>query len=255
MTYESASEAEVLKSFWRPGAPLENTVFVICDPYGRPLIRGSRGPEMYFRDASDMAAALNEIASHYRSSGDPQSLPAVLTVRLGMDVAACDKLPLVIVVADNEMQRKAMEQTLAPLSWSDDFIGKLTYTSGRRSDLRNVQGATFSDGYCFVSPNEFGTSGTVIAQLAENASPAQLKTALQTAINQHHPLQLDHREHVRMGREQGIHWDTAIPITDPQEQRAEQMGRSGGPGGFRPYGGPPMPGGPFGGGPPNPYDQ
>jgi hypothetical protein len=223
MTYESASEAEVLKSYWRPGVPLENTLFIILDPYGRPLMRGARGPEMFFRDASDMASAMNEISSHYRSTSDPQALPAVLTVRLGMNVAACDKLPLAIVVSDNGKQRERLERTLAPLSWSQEFIGRLTYTAGSKYDLRSLDGARDESGYVFVAPNEFGTAGTVVAQLGPDATPAQLQTAMQNAIANYHPLQLDHREHIRWGKQQGIQWQSAIPITDPQALQAERM--------------------------------
>lgn len=250
MTYEDASEVEVLKSYWRPGAPLENTVFVLLDPSGRPLARGAREPGMYFRSASDMASALNQIASHYQPTGYMHNLPEVSTVRLGMNVAACDKLPLAIVVADNAQERQALERNLAPLSWSGDFIGKLTYTAGSRNDLNNIRGTRISHGYLFVSPDEFGTSATVIAQLLPNASTADLKSAMQATIERHHPTQMEYHEHINVGRQEGIHWTPATPITDPHELQAERMRGGGGggmgmgPGGF---GGPP--GGPGGGGP------
>jgi len=251
MTYESASEAEVLKALWRPGAPLENTLFAILDPYGRPLTRGTRSPGWLFRDPADMAAGLADVARHYQSTGNPQSLPAIATVRLGMNVAACDKLPLAIVVGDTEKERQAMERTLAPVAWSDGLIGKLTYTAGTRTDLNDIQGPRPSRGYLFVSPNEFGTAGTVIAQLNATATPAELKAAMQMTIDRHHPLSLDHREHIQWGREQGISWTTAIPITDPHELQAQQFDPQRGPAGegsLRPNSSRPNQGGPGQGG-------
>ena len=223
MTYEDAHEAEVLQSFWRPDAPLENTLFVILDPYGRPLTRGTRSPGWFFRDARDMAEGMEEVAGHYRAAGDPHNLPVVSSVRLGLNVAACDKLPLAIVVADSPQQRAVLEERLAPLAWSDDLIGKMTYTTGTSGELRAVRGAGVSAGYVFVAPNEFGNEGAVMYQLGANASAGELASAMKASIGQYRPDHLDHREHIRLGREQGIHWSTAIPVTDAHALRAEQM--------------------------------
>ncbi len=236
----------MLKSFWRSDAPLENTLFVLLDPQGRPLTRGVRSPAMFFRDASEMASAMNEIASRFQPVGEERGLPVVSTVRLGVNVAACDKLPLVIVVSDNPEERRSMKQTLAPLSWSNEFVGKLTYTAGGINDLKSIQGVATSRGYLFVSPDQFGTSGTVVAQLPENASLPQLRNAMEQAIDQYHPNNLDHHDHVHLGRMQGIHWQSAIPITDPHAIQAEQMGPPRGrPPGFPgDMGGPPPIGGP-----------
>lgn len=231
MTYESASEAEVLKALWRTGAPLENTVFAILDPYGRPLTRGSRSPDWFFRDSSEMAASLNDVANRYRSTSHSSQryLPSVATVRLGLNVAACDKLPIAIIIADTEQERQIMQSSLASVAWSQHFIGKMTYASGGRTDLNNfrnaIQGIRIAKGFLFVSPNEFGTGGTVLAQLYPNASSADLQTAMQVTIDRHRPLYLDHREHIRWGHEQGIGWQTAIPITDPHSPEAAHMGR------------------------------
>lgn len=225
MTYESASEAEVLKSFWRNGAPLENTIFAILDPHGRAITRGGRSPDWLFRDSADMANSMYEIARYYQSNSSPRYLPVVSSVRLGMNVAACDKLPIAIILGDTEQERQYMQSALAPLSWSNNFIGKFTYAAGRRSDLNNIQGSRIAKGYLFVSPNEFGTGGTVIAQLYPNASTTDLGAAMKATMQRHNPMLLDHREHIRWGREQGISWQSAIPVTDPHQLQAEQMER------------------------------
>ena len=251
MTYESASEAQVLKSFWRPGAELENTLFIILDPYGRPLTRGAREPSWLWRDSHEMAQGLDEIARKYSGHGENQALPAVATVRLGLNVAAADKLPLTIVVSDNSQDRKALENRLAPLAWRNDLMGEMTYTAGTRSEMRNIRGGSLPRGYAFVSPDEFGTTGTVIAQLGPNAEPAELERALKWTIQQHHPSNIDHDEHVALGHQQGISWDSAIPVTDPHQPPGGAGGRSGGSGrGQHGFGGPSSPpGGGFGGPP------
>ncbi|HEY9712193.1 MAG TPA: hypothetical protein V6C72_01910 [Chroococcales cyanobacterium] len=231
MTYENPNEAEVLKALWRPGAPLENTVFAILDPNCRPIARGARSPDWMFKDARDMANGLNEVSRHYRGNADPQGLPVVDTVRLGMNVAACDKLPLAIVVSDNPQDRQALANKLAPLAWGIDFIGKLTYTAGSYSELRAISGVRLNRGYLFVAPNEFGSQGVVTAQLDANASPRDLEMAMITAIDRYNPQFLEHQEHIRLGHQMGVSWTTLMPITDPHSPEYGTHGGSGGGGG------------------------
>lgn len=237
MTYENAREAEVLKSLWRPGAALENTLFAVLDPSGRPLTRGARSPDWMFNSAEGLASALNEVAASYRGRGNPQSLPAVESVRLAMNVSACDKRPLAIVVADSEEQRQTLRSRLAPLAWSGELVGKVIYASGSRSELHTLNGVRVNRGYVFVSPNEFGTRGAVIEQLDDGASTEQLNAALKLTIERHNPLYLDHRDHIRMGHQQGISWTSAIPVSDPMELQARRFHPHGEPGnGFPPPG-------------------
>jgi hypothetical protein len=187
-----------------------------------------------------MANGLNQIASRYQPKANVQVLPTVSTVRLALNVAACDKLPLAIVVADNQQEKTAMERQLASLAWNHEVVGKMTYASGTRSDLKNVHGVRLSKGYLFVTPNEFGTQAEVVAQLSPSASLSDLRSALKMAMESNDPSQMDHRKHIRMGRQQGIHWDTAIPVTDPHSP--ENQGGSTTAWGNNNQGGPPQQG-------------
>ncbi len=261
MTYESASEAQFLKTLWRPDAPLENTIFAILDPDGRSIVRGGRSPQMVFQDADEMASHMNEIARYYGSNGSsvPKELPTVDTVRLAVDVAACDKRPLVIVVGQNDEERKQLAKRLAPTAWSEQLIGKLVYTTGSEADLSTIKNAGHSSGYVFVAPGLFGTDGTAIMQLAANASQTELASASKQALSLYRPQVLSHHDHVRAGRQNGIEWQTAIPVTDPHSPNAQQGGTHQGgypqgrwqghsPAGSNPNG--QTEGGPPGGGPP-----
>lgn len=266
MTYESASEAQFLKTLWRPDAPLENTIFAILDPEGRSIVRGGRSPHMVFQDADDMASRMNEIARYYGSNGNsvPKELPTIDTVRLAVDVAACDKRPLVIVVGQNDEERKQLAERLAPTAWSEQLIGKLVYTTGSGADLSTIKNAGHTSGYVFVAPGLFGTDGTAMMQLNANASQTELASASKQALSLYRPQVLSHHDHVRAGRQNGIEWQTAIPVTDPHSPNAQQGGTHQGgypQGGWQghspvgsnpngqPEGGPPG-GGPPGGGPP-----
>lgn len=236
MTYENASEAEVLKSFWRPGAPLENTLFALLDPSGRALTRGTRSPGWIFRDANAMAQGMNDLARQYPGHGDLQGLPVVDTVRLGLNVAACDKLPLAIVVGEGQ-QLMALENKLAPLSWRGELVGALTYTAGSRRDLSAINlvstSSSMSSGYLFVVPNQFGTAATVVAQLSANSSTSDLERVMRDTIARNRPQYMDHREHIRLGRSQGISWTSALPVTDPASLFHDEMERR--RGGLRPF--------------------
>ena len=228
MTYESAQEAEVLKTLWRQGQPLENTVFAILDPRGRTILNGGRSPMRLFRDSYEMANSMNQIAAHYnRGKLEADEIPSVDTVRLGIDVAACDKRPLAVVVGRSSAETQYLSRKLAPLAWSDELIGKLVYTTSQGDDLRAISGAQVTSGYLFVLPNSFGTQGHVVYQLNGSATQADLQRAARFAISSNHPQTVSHREHVMAGRQRGITWETAIPVTDPHSPNRGSGGRYG----------------------------
>lgn len=240
MTYENAAEEKVLKSLWRPGAPLENTLFAILDPSGRPVTTPSRSPDWMFRSAYEMASGMNEIAASYQPRNSSQGLPVLNNVRLAMNVAACDKRPLAVVVGYSPQERKNMENVLAAQSWNSEFVGKVAYASGTQQDLAFIQGVRVSQGFVFILPNEFGSSGTVIQQLPIGTTSEQLAAALRLTIERYQPIYLDHREHIRLGHQQGILWRSALPITDPHEVARAHHG----PPDHQGFGGPPPPFGP-----------
>jgi hypothetical protein len=196
-----------------------------------------------------MAQGMNDLARQYPGRGELHDLPVVDTVRLGLNVAACDKLPLAIVVGEGQ-QLTALENKLAPLSWRGDLVGALTYTAGSRRDLSainlvstssSISNATgspmssavtsdgnnsMSSGYLFVVPNQFGTAATVVAQLSANASTSDLERAMRDTIARNRPQYMDHGEHIRLGRSQGISWKSALPVTDPGTLFHDQIERS-----------------------------
>lgn len=223
MTYESAEEAKILRSIWGQG-DLQNTVFAILDPYGRSIVNGQRSPMRVFRDASDMATYMDKVAAHFRGYGSPTWLPVVDTVRLGLNVAACDNRPLVIVVAATKTERDILQAKMAPTAWSDRLVGKLVYTAGSPSELRNIRGVRISSGYLFVKPDEFGTEGEVVAQLGSTATASALASAAQQAAGINFLEKVSHREHVMRGRRSGKSWETAIPVTDQKALQAQQRG-------------------------------
>jgi hypothetical protein len=224
-TYESADEAQLLSSIFlgRSGA-LENTTFTILAPDGvTKLARPGRSPDFAYGRGPDaarrMAADLKRIARRYpgrRAAGGAAPLPQVADVRLGLDVAACDQRPLVIVFGRDRTQQRSLEKTLAALAWSPAFVGRLLYVSTRDAkDLSSVAKAQARPGFLVVGPGRFGLRGTTLAQVPAGATGKILAAALERGLAAWHPVAGNLREHVREGRREGVHWKTAIPVTDP----------------------------------------
>src|SRR5947207_2757941 len=104
LTYESAEEGKFLESVFRGGSgQLENTVFTFLAPDGvTPLSRAGRSPNHLFRGSPDetvraMAQAMKEMSQKY--AGDStvaRQVPYLVDLRRGLNVAACDLLPLVV---------------------------------------------------------------------------------------------------------------------------------------------------------------
>src|SRR4051794_16153328 len=100
-TYESESEAKLLKSIFIGGSgELENTTFALLDPHGqRLLVRSGRSPDFAFWGSTDtpsreMATTMDQIAAYYKVKGKGPAPDAPLPLngnpRLALDVAACD---------------------------------------------------------------------------------------------------------------------------------------------------------------------
>jgi len=225
MTYESESEARVLQSFWRPGAPLENTVFIILDPQGRPLIRGDRGPRRMFRDSRELADTMNRISRSYKGNGEPKELPAVPTVRLALNVAACDKRPLLIVVARDSARRKALADRLATLVWRDELAGKLIYATAAPGELDQIEGVNRDSTYLFVLPDQFGVKGKVGSQLPLTATARDIVQATDHCLAVYQPQYVPTPQQVMAGERLGIHWQTKLPVTDPHALQAQAKHR------------------------------
>lgn len=201
---------------------LENTVFTILDPTGRrKLIRGHRGPRHLFDDGAEMAATMREIAARYpkaKAPAAPQALglPQLADLRLALNVAACDRRPLVVISARDKARRTALVKRVTALAWSTAFAGKLEYVVvSRPAELKTVD-ATGREGLLVVQPGTYGLDGTVLSSAPTSADAAALAAALRAGLAAHRDLGTSNiRRHIESGRRAGVHWKTAIPVTDP----------------------------------------
>lgn len=227
-TYESKSEATLLKSVFRfRSGELENTVFAILSPDGkRQLIRSGRSPRFAFFGGEDVAAkemarSMNRIAGQFKAKGKPSSkprpLPTLADMRLAVNVAACDNQPLVVAYSPKADERKQLEQRLAKLAWSDDFIGQFLYVSVSDAKAFQSLGKDFrpQTGIYVIEPGTFGLKADVAVRVAASENDTKLRDGLSLAVITHQQRAKDMFRHNSEGRRQGVNWKTQIPVTDP----------------------------------------
>lgn len=230
-TYEDARENEVLKGVFAPGGVLQNTVFSLMSPDGRTsLIRAGRSPAWAFGGQvgrgihqqlpeviRKMAQTMEAIALAYPGKDQPVGrvpLPYLADLRLALNVAAADRLPLVAVFG-NAAQRKQMEQQLEPLAWSDEFLGRALYVPvNQPEDFKAITGLKTQAAYVVIQPDIFGLKGKVIQEISFKVTAAQLKHSLAEALGRHQPSTLTYEQHRRQGAAAGQRWESKTPNTD-----------------------------------------
>jgi hypothetical protein len=229
-TYEDATEAVMLRDFTptRSGE-LENSVFGILAPNGQDkLVRSARSIRQVYGSSQQMAEGMKRISSKYQPKDSSHHLPLVANVRLALDVAAADNLPLVVVFGRDE-DRKQLETRLATLAWNADFIGHFIYASADHvEELRQIKAAAKpTAGIFVVQPNKFGTEGEALGQVKRDASDEEIAQMLRTSLTRFAAQTKTFQNHVREGHQLGMFWETKIPVTDPEEQNARERGRRG----------------------------
>lgn len=231
-TYEDKTEGDFLKSFrvTRSG-DLENTVFAVLSPDGKhQLARASRGAQQTFGDATRMAEAMNRIARQYGAKRlvdvHLPPLPQVANVRLAIDVAACDNQPLVVIFASDAKARKQLEEEITALAWSEQFLGRFVYVKASDAkELAKIDDVKTEQGVFVVQPDRFGLKAKVLKQVDATAPRDALVKCLEDSLVLHQRLEKSFSNHVRAGHEQGVYWETVLPVTDPLERQARERGR------------------------------
>jgi hypothetical protein len=230
-TYEDAKEAEFLKQVFGRDGKLENTVFCFLNPNASErLTRAGRGPRFQFEGPAEMAEFMNQTAFRFPGKPDGESsapsLPQMKNLRLALNVAACDGLPLVVVHAATESQRQQMAQRLSTAS-RREMGGKFHfYESDNSTELRKLIGSKPRSSFYVIEPDEFGQDGKLIRTLAADTDAESLAHQLEKVAASLSKPTKSHRLHVRAGTSQGIRWETEIPVTDEMAKKATERRQS-----------------------------
>ncbi len=229
-TYENKDEAEfVSKLYVGRSGEQENTTFTILSPDGqRPLVRVSRGANQTFGTVERMVEAMNRIAKRFEDGtalrDKNPALPTVDSVRLGLNIAASDNLPLVVINAKDPESRDELAARVRSLAWSESFVGRFTYAiASDAEDRKAIEGAGTKGGVLVLQPDRFGLQGTILSQCGPSASTFEIETALRMGAARHKDDDRTLGSHVRDGRRLGMFWETALPVTDPAEARVREQ--------------------------------
>jgi hypothetical protein len=229
-TYEDQTEADFLKGLYRSrSGKLENTSFAILGPTGKSIGRAGRGPHSY-RGGADLASGMDRIAGSYEGSKkakwQDRQLPFERNVTIGMNVAASDHLPFLIVLAKTDESYANLVNLLKPIAWSEQFAGQFSYgATSKLDELKTISKRTVDEGIILVKPEAFGTGGATLAEFKVGAKPEDVKSKLKSILANYKPEILDYDTHIRMGSGLGVEWKTKIPVTDEQSLRAKERFR------------------------------
>ena len=214
-TYEDKAEGEFLAATFRGrSVELENSVFCIFAPDGKTrLVRAGRSPHMVFRGAPEdaeaqMAAEMKKIAAKYKAKSAARKLPVLKDLRLAVNVASCDGLPLAIAVGDKNAQ------AVTKLAWDKKYAGQLLWVTVKdAAALKGIKGVDRKAAVVVVQPDAYGLKSALLTQTGEIG---KADATLAAALGKHRSNDKQHhRDHVRKGRKDGVHWETEIPVTDP----------------------------------------
>ncbi len=232
LSYENQKEMDLLKTFGAgKSGEVENTVVCVFAPDGKTqLTRAGRSTDHLFSDPAQMARRMQKIAEGYprKLKGEVNvEAPWIATVKLALNVAACDSQPLVVALVKDDAEGATLEATLADFAWNREFEGKFVFARTRSSkDLSLIRGVTDDARLFVVQPDSFGIHGNVLGQTKSSAREHIAET-LRASLRQGKPRTFDFSSHVRSGKQQGIFWNTATPVTDPMEAKARERGRKG----------------------------
>lgn len=227
-TYESADEATIL-SKWFSGrdGDLENTTFALLDPTGsRRLARSGRGPSWAFENAEKFAAGLRSLAQEFPAKKAERALALVPDLRLGLNVAASDGLPLIAIVGEDNSSTRKLVDAMRDAFQKDALAGQAHCVRLDSTDsLEEYEGFVSGRTVYVLKPESFGRTAEVVTSF--RSSEKKLATKLEIALQAGRIDKASHRDHVRQGRRAGISWKSKIPVSDTSATAREGGGRRG----------------------------
>ena len=211
-TYENAEESVVLERWLKGvrggGGELRNTTFALLDPTGKnALTRTGRSPQMVYGDVASFAAGLDTLAKKFEANGVAKTLPLVPNLRLGLNIAACDGIPLVAIIESKKRSWKKLFAHLVELSQSDALSGQAHYVVLKNSKELEVMEGYRPDQLIYVLKTDaFGVTGEVVATFKDTKTLSSV--ALEVEFSGARIEKDRSRQHVRQGRLEGITWES-----------------------------------------------
>ena len=231
VTFEDEAEAEFLKTIYTDHGMLKNTVFGILSPDGKEkLTKTGRGPFFEYRGARDMARGMKKIAEKYGVKPSvvfsDTVLPFCKSLRLGLNVAAAEGRPLVVVSGKDQSEVDRISDGLVDKVWSEPLAGQFVYAAVTDAEdfdaFENLEPFT---GTAIILPGQFGITGKTMAQFESDADPDVIENKMQEITKEFLSNSLDHRTHVNLGIDMDVDWQSEIPSTDDEANAAKRRAR------------------------------
>lgn len=225
-TYESEEELKFMSGLYQRNGVVENTTFAMLAPDGKTKIaRAGRGP-MQFRSSSDMARSMKQASEKYKAKSEVDSFPAMQAVDLALNVAACDNVPLLVVIGKDAAEAKAIQKRLVPAIWSEQLQGQFVHCSTATfDDLKPFTGKKLKSGVLMVEPDSYGLTGKILDRCAADSTTEELQKRMLSVVKSFDRNSIGHSNHVNTGIALGIEWKTKLPETDAQSVRATDRAR------------------------------
>lgn len=212
-TYESASEAEVLKwVFSDRSGDLRNTSFGMLSSDGKRLLsRSGRSPSMVYQTPEHFVAALEELAEdHDLGQKDAiEALPALPDLRVALSVAAADLRPLVALYETEARKLAKLQAELSKQAWSDAFTGRFRYVV--IDSVEGFEELKLQPGISVIQSESYGRGGVILSHVDSPKSAKHLSKVLAKGLQEHDVEARNVRDHIRTGVRNDIEWETAIP--------------------------------------------
>lgn len=218
LTYENEWESAYLKKVLSRRGNLENTVFAIMDPKATSyLAQPSRMPYSTFPgsqdDASIMGRGMTSLAAKFAPVTSPLPIPFHTNLRYAMNVGACDRRPVVMLLGTPEA-KKVTEQALASLAWKDAFQGQFAYAKDDDTHhTKNLGPVPEKACLLVIQPDQYGVKGKILSSATAN-DPVSLTRCLSDGMQAFVPWSPNHQSHLGFAVRNGIRWVPKVPVED-----------------------------------------
>ena len=102
-------------------------------------------------------------------------------------------------------------------------------TTESLKDAKKVEGLSITDGVVIIEPDLFGAGGKVVGQITSEKIDEKLSAALTQTLRTHVRAEKSRRELAQRGLEEGIFYETNIPVSgqgeaNDRERYKKQLG-------------------------------
>ena len=166
---------------------------------------------------AELLATLDRFAEQIPADAPAVSaLPKAVDLRRGLNIAACDMQPIVVLVVPDERRLEESEARLARTAWTNDVAGRCAYAvvteAAQLESLSGLPDGLVKDGeltgsarMLVVEPDAFGVDGHVVASVRVGKSE-ELGQVILDGLEHVRFAPKESRDHVRAGRRGGVEW-------------------------------------------------